>query len=335
MTSVDRFASRIHPSRNRTPRASGPGAALLLALGLAGGWACSGAPEAAAPEPAHVGDAGATAEAQEEAAAAPASESAGETPAAQPVREPALGSEPTPAAQPVREPAPSTAAEAEPSGDSPAPARPADPTVILIERAEPEKRPRTLFEAAEAARAQRAKSGSSARISVTDKNLHEFQGEGLTFAEAKPAAPAEETAEDGAGAVEPERGEAYWRARVRDLRLRLREAVDELAELEERAGSLRRSFYAEDDPYVRDGEIKPAWDRVLDRTAAIRQAIGGLQEELGRAVEEGRLAGALPGWLREGIELEPEPEELPKARERSHEPAEPEILDLREPPGGG
>ena len=319
MTSVDRFASRIHASRSRTPRASGRGAALLLALGLAGGWACSGAPEAAAPEPALVGDAGATAEAQGQEAAAPASESAGETPAA----------------QPAPEPAPSTAAEAEPNGDPPAPERPADPTVILIERAEPEKRPRTLFEAAEAARAQRAKSGSSARISVTDKNLHEFQGEGLTFAEAKPAAPAEETAEDGAEALEPERGEAYWRARVRDLRLRLREAVDELAELEERAGSLRRSFYAEDDPYVRDGEIKPAWDRVLDRTAAIRQAIGGLQEELGRAVEEGRLAGALPGWLREGIELEPEPEELPKARERIHDPAEPEILDLREPPGGG
>jgi hypothetical protein len=318
MTSVDRFASRIHPSRSRTPRASGPGAALVLALGLAaGGWACSGAPEAAAPEPALVGDAGATAEAQGEAAAL-GSKSAGETPAA----------------QPVPEPAPSTAAEAEPSGAPPAPARPADPTVILIERAEPEKRPTTLFEAAEAARAQRAKSGSSARISVTDKNLHEFQGEGLTFAEAKPAAPAEETAEDGVEVVEPERGEAYWRARVRDLRLRLREGVDELAELEERAGSLRRSFYAEDDPHVRDGEIKPAWDRVLDRTAAIRQAIGGLQEELGLVVEEGRLAGALPGWLREGIELEPEPEELPKARERIHDPAEPEILDLREPPGG-
>jgi hypothetical protein len=331
MTNRDRTTSFTRAAtRWSFPRRRG-GAALLFGLGLAGGWACSGAPEAAAPEPALVSAAPASVEAQGEETALGTEP----TPATQPAPEPALGTEPTPVAQPVPESAPSTAAEAATSGEPPASARPADPTVILIERAEPEKRPKTLFEAAEAARAQRAKSGSSARISVTDKNLHEFQGEGLTFAEAKAAKPAETSAEAGAEAGEAERGEAYWRARVRDLRLRLREAVDELAELAERAGSLRRSFYAEDDPYVRDGEIKPAWDRVLDRTAATRQAIGRLQEELGRTLEEGRLAGALPGWLREGIELEPEPEELPEARERIHDPVEPEILDLREPPGGG
>ncbi|HUF77916.1 MAG TPA: hypothetical protein VMR44_03250 [Thermoanaerobaculia bacterium] len=217
-----------------------------------------------------------------------------------------------------------------------------DPTVISIERPEREARPTTLHEAAAAARAGRAAAGPS-KIAVTDDNLHEFQGEGVTFAESErrpQGEAAEGTLAEGAAAApsgadgEPEQGEGYWRARVRDLRLGLREAVDELAELEGRAGSLRRSFYAEDDPYVRDGEIKPAWDRVLDRIGETREAIARYRDELEESLEEGRLAGALPGWLREGIELEPEEAELPAERERFHEPRQPEILDIREPPGG-
>ncbi len=35
-------------------------------------------------------------------------------------------------------------------------------------------------------------------------------------------------------------------------------------QLEKEAAGWRRRFYAEDDPYVRDGQIKPEWDRVLD-----------------------------------------------------------------------
>lgn len=218
-----------------------------------------------------------------------------------------------------------------------------DPTVIVIERREREREeePRTLFEAAVAARKERAEAGES-RVSVTDENLHEFQGEGLTFAEEgageegaeEEAAGGESGAETPAATSEEARGETYWRSRVRDLRLALREAVDALAELEERAASLRRSFYAQDDPYVRDAEIKPAWDRTLDRIADTRAAVFRLREELDATLEAGRRAGALPGWLREGIALEPRPEDLPKRREEdgAHEAGEPEVMEIGEEP---
>lgn len=230
-----------------------------------------------------------------------------------------------------------------------------DDSVILIDRGGASSPP-TLYEAARKAREERARTGAS-RITVNDENLHEFQGEGLTFAESgageeesadEGGAEAEESgeAEGGEGSNEAESraegagGEEYWRSRLLDLRLRLREAVDELDELQERAGSLRRSFYAQDDPHLRDGRIKPAWDRVLDRIGETRRRIGELQEELQQALEEGRRAGALPGWLREGIDVEPAPEELPEdvteeGREPGrHRPEDPRVVEEeQEPPG--
>lgn len=235
--------------------------------------------------------------------------------------------------------------ETGPGEEAPAPDEP-DPTVIVIERRadrdrdpKGEAEPRSLYEAARAAREERARSGPS-RVVITDENLHEFQGEGLTFAEEEEAGEGGEegAAAEGAGTApeappEEARGEAYWRSRVRDLRLALREAVDSLAESEERAASLRRSFYAQDDPYLRDAEIKPAWDRALDRIAETRAAIFRLRDEIDATLEAGRRAGALPGWLREGIELEPEPEELPEPRQDGvHEPGEPQVMEIGEEP---
>lgn len=291
-----------------------PSTPVLLALVLALGAGCSQAPAPASPA--------------EVAEAPAASESA--TPDTAP---PAAEDEPT---EGTARPAEAAAAPAEP-----------DATVIVIERADRvrEEKPRTLYEASVAARAERAGAEPST-VSITDENLHEFQGKGLTFAEAsdgeeaaaaeagegEAAAAASTGRTAGEAAGEPVRGESYWRTRVRDLRLALRQAVDELVELEERAASLRRSFYAEDDPYVRDAEIKPAWDRALDRIAGTRRALFRLREELGATLEEGRRAGALPGWLREGMELEPRPDELPRPAEASHEPGEPRVMEIGEEP---
>lgn len=205
-----------------------------------------------------------------------------------------------------------------------------DATVIAVAGTEP--RPRTLWEASVAAREKR-RQGSPARTSVTDENLHEFQGAELTFASPRAEADAPEEEEEGREAAAAEgRGEEYWRSRVLDLRLRFRAAVDELAALDERAAGLRRSFYAADDPYLRDAEIKPAWDRALDRAGELRRELVTLAGELEDVLEEGRRAGALPGWLRTGIELEPEPDELPRPREGSHEPGEPQVIETEPPP---
>ena len=280
--------------------------ALSVVLGSAG---CSQAPAPESPA---------------EAAEAPAAlEAAAQDPA------------PPPPAEEAPAPVPGPAEAAAEPAEARAPVEEPDPTVIVIERRDEEReaKPRTLYEASVAARADRAKAGPST-VSITDENLHEYQGEGLTFAEApegEEAAAAEAGEAEPAAAAgpgEPERGEDYWRSRVRDIRLALRQAVDELVELEERAASLRRSFYATDDPYVRDAEIKPAWDRALDRIAETRRSLFRLREELGATLEEGRRAGALPGWLREGEEEEPE--ELPQQKKEngsSPQSIEPPVIE--------
>ncbi len=210
-----------------------------------------------------------------------------------------------------------------------------DSKVIIIERGK--SAPGTsLVEAARAARESRGKSGPSV-ASVTNDNLKDYQDAPLTFAE---PAPHQETKAARPDGTEPpvEKGEEYWRSRVLDLRMALHGAVEQLADLDTKAAGLRRSFYAEDDPYVRDGQIKPAWDRSLDQIASTRESIHRLQAQLSETLEEGRRAGALPGWLREGIELEPTPEELPAepvAGDSTYEPEEPKILDeSAQPPAG-
>jgi hypothetical protein len=96
-------------------------------------------------------------------------------------------------------------------------------------------------------------------------------------------------------------------------------------ELEADVFNLRMRFYAEDDPFYRDAQIKPAWDHAIEELNATREEVGLRKQELQDFMEEGRVAGALPGWLREGIELEPvEPvkEEMGIA-----EPGEPDTMD--------
>jgi len=77
--------------------------------------------------------------------------------------------------------------------------------------------------------------------------------------------------------------------------------------LEAKTESLRNRFYSTDDGYQRDSQIKPEWDKAIaDLEEARYQASRGAAEVLA-FLEEGRRAGALPGWMREGVELEPEP----------------------------
>lgn len=155
-------------------------------------------------------------------------------------------------------------------------------------------------------------------VEINDRNLADFvEGVQLTVAqpamEAAPPAPAPE-----AGGL----GEAEWRQRGLDIRKRWREAVDSITRLESEAAALRNRFYAADDPYVRDAQIKPQWDRVLAELAEARRRSEAGPGEVERFLEEGRRAGALPGWLREGAELEPTPVVLKTEPGESLEPLE-------------
>lgn len=228
-----------------------------------------------------------------------------------------------------------------------------DDSVIVIESAKTGRGKSTLWEAAVAARESR-KTAQRPVASVTNENLHEYQDAELTFAEPSEEPEIPETTEgegtaDAPGAAEEsaddeeptaaDRGEQYWKDLVLDIRLRLRAAVDEIEELEGEVESLRRSFYAEDDPYIRDGRIKPAWDRAIGRLASTRRRVRSLRQELAEALEDGRRAGALAGWLREGIELEPSYEEQREASGEAdggglsiHESREPDTVEPHELP---
>ena len=163
---------------------------------------------------------------------------------------------------------------------------------------------------------------------INDANLEEHAVGELTFMEDEPV-PA---AADGSAAAGDAEGpdEQYWRERVLEIRQRLADTAAEVPGLEDRVAELRRRFYDTDDAYYRDTRIKPAWDRAIDLIAQTRATVEALRGELAAALEEGRLAGALPGWLREGIDLvPPEPEPEPE----TYEPGEPVIVG--EDAGGG
>lgn len=183
--------------------------------------------------------------------------------------------------------------------------------------------PRTLAEAARAEKERRAKSGPPVAV-ITDKNISQHQGQ-ITVAEPKKAAQPVDTA-----ALEMLRNEEYWRKRAVDIRTRLRKAADTVEELELSAAGWRRRFYAEEDPNRRDSKIKPEWDRVLAELEGNRREVETTRQELEEFLDEGRRAGALPGWLREGAEMEPEVEET-DGSPGTVDPSEPQIYEQKPP----
>jgi hypothetical protein len=230
------------------------------------------------------------------------------------------------AAAPAPEAAPQKALPATPSQEI-SPAR--DDSVIVVDPGE--EAPVGLVEASRAEKERRAKAAPS-KIVINDKNLPQYAKKGqLTVADPKEKEKKAQQTAAAAAAADLMRDESYWRNRGLEIRMRWREAAEEIKELEQRAAGLRQQFYAQDDPYVRDGQIKPEWDRSLDRLQQAQEEAETAKKELAAFLKEGRVAGALPGWLREGIEHEPE-EEKPKEEFPPHEAIEPPILDYD---GGG
>jgi hypothetical protein len=199
-------------------------------------------------------------------------------------------------------------------------AKPGDPSVVVVDT--PDFDPESQLTLAEAAKAEKERKAEATppRIVINNKTIHRYaKGGQLTIAEPKKKAaqapvPASQAPASTTGTPAPAatvalvRDEKYWRGRALEIRQRWRKAADRIKELEEDIGLLRRRFYAQDDPYVRDGQIKPAWDHALDELHESRTAVVAAKKELTDFLDEGRIAGALPGWLREGIDLEPKEE---------------------------
>jgi hypothetical protein len=234
-----------------------------------------------------------------------------------PAEEPQAAPTPTP----VTAPPPQTVSPAAPSPPAPGTEEPVaakvkGTTPILIEEGgETEEAGPSLAEVAARERERRRTAGPPLVI-VDDKNLAQHATGGLTTATPveEPAAPVPDVVAD----------EQYWRQRVRGLREQWALAVEAILDLESRAAGLRTRFYSEDDPYVRDGQIKPAWDHALESLEAARKRASELEERLAVVLEEGQQAGALPGWLRDGVDLEPSqrPYQAPQRRRPKGEPEE-------------
>jgi hypothetical protein len=232
------------------------------------------------------------------------------------------------AAEARQEPSPPQAPEeAEAAPVDPAKRLEDDRSVIVIgdEEGGPAGRPRDLLEAAKEER-ERRQTGETAKIVITDDNLADFATGQLTVVESAPSetaaeGPSEEDLEEGG----EERGEDYWRSRALELRLAWRDAAESIEELEGEVFQLRQRFYAEDDPFYRDGQIKPAWDHAIEELREAELEVVRRQEELEDFLEEGRRAGALPGWLREGLEFEPKEPEEPG--DQIYEPTEPTVIN--------
>lgn len=195
----------------------------------------------------------------------------------------------------------------------------------------------SLIEASRLAKAKKKNEGIARPVvSITDDNLKEFSAGGQVFIlESGKEAPAIPEAEPSAAAgpadtqltppeavvAPPARAEAapgpalvaapsgdeadrelFWRQSVSELRNGLRRSLDDLRRIELESSLLRQQFYSESDPFVRDSEIKPRWDRALDQLSALRKKAKDNHEALTALLDEAKKAGVSAEWLSDGAE---------------------------------
>jgi hypothetical protein len=218
----------------------------------------------------------------------------------------------------------------EPTPAPPTPAKAPPSTTIVIESAE--KAPPAEPSLVDAARKERERRTAITEpvVKLDNKNLGAFGADQkLTVAHPENSEGEEAAAADAETVVEGSgEDEHYWRDGARAIRERWALAVEDVDRLDSESADLRRQFYSEDDPYVRDEQIKPEWDRVLNDLDRARREASTAPHDLEAFIESGRRAGALPGWLREGMELEPEETTDDKGSEFGPaEPREPIVVE--------
>jgi hypothetical protein len=261
----------------------------------------------------------------------------------------------TPPPQPVTKaepPQPTTQEAAAPAAPTPTPASPAAPQPkaanpardgdpVVVDPGVDDGVPKTLVEAARAEKQRRANAGDST-IVINDKTLPKYAAKGqITVMDVRKNKKPGEKAPAAAGAPAETRGEMYWRSRGLEIRERWRQAAEDVKTLEQKTTELRQKFYLENDIYVRDNQVRPEWDRALDRLRQAKQDVETAKTELTAFLEEGREQGALPGWLREGEDKEPfeenarKPEPSEKDPLPEHQSIEPPIFNPGDipPPG--
>lgn len=111
----------------------------------------------------------------------------------------------------------------------------------------------------------------------------------------------------GGGASEASK--ELWQQRYQYARWEAAQLEREIARLEGEAAVLETQFYSIDDPFRRDGVIKPQWDASVAALREARARRAAVAARPGQIIDEARRAGALPGWFR-GLP-EPDPDRPP------------------------
>lgn len=236
-----------------------------------------------------------------------------------------------PAAAPSQAPSPAPAPTSPTPPDAPR-ENPVHPVVVDPGTAEDGTTPATLAEAAQKERERKARTAKPS-IVINDKNLPRYARKGqITIAD-----PKEKKKGTVAVATPPAEAhdEQYWRGRALEIRQRWRQAADDVKKLEQRSSELRQKFYMENDVFVRENRIKPDWDRVQDRLREARLDVDTVKQELDDFLEQGRQAGALPGWLREGEDQEPLQEKQPGKKKDLPSPQSIQPPELKDTHGLG
>ena len=186
---------------------------------------------------------------------------------------------------------------------SPPPPTPA-PTPAATARPAPVRRatgsPSTSL--AEVAAKTRLRGGQGG-IVITNENLRALAGDAeLTSAAGgtpEPAGtpPGGVAVRGGADASEAAL-QKLWQQRYQRARGYLRFLEDEERRLSAEVERLKTQFYATDDGFFRDREIKPAWDEALAKLNETRRLLAESRSLPDQVVQAARREGALPGWFR-------------------------------------
>jgi hypothetical protein len=122
----------------------------------------------------------------------------------------------------------------------------------------------------------------------------------------------------------------YWQKSYQDATKHAQDAEAAVAALQSDVARLQRDFYSRDDPYQRDGVIKPALDRALADLARAQKELESARGEPDRVMASAQREGALPGWFREPLTDRPLPP--PQAGARATVPPPPGATPTRRRP---
>ena len=174
----------------------------------------------------------------------------------------------------------------------------------------------SLVDAAKAARAARGDTGAvgtKTPIVITNENLNDYASKsslatGDSGGSSKPITTG--SGSNGQSSSEEDAATAqkrdYWQRRYKQQAEQVEAIRHEIESLDREIPALWSDFYSRDDPFYRDGVIKPRLDQALARREALESQLAEGETRLPQIAEAARQDGALPGWFR-GIEIRTPP----------------------------